>query len=92
VDRLAVLSDHLSIYSIVVIDSLKLVSIINALAKRLMGKIMSDARAWSLWLEEGSLNVRRLFSWLFTSIEMDGEFEAGVEPYIKEEFLMYEHH
>jgi hypothetical protein len=57
-----------------------------------MSEIASDARAWSLWLEEGSLNMRGLFSWLFTSIEMDSEFKAGVEPYIKKEFLMYKHH
>jgi hypothetical protein len=47
VDRLAVLNDRLSIYSIVVIDSLKLVLIIDALMKWLIGEIMSDARAWS---------------------------------------------
>jgi hypothetical protein len=92
VDRSAVPSDHLGIYSIVVIDSLKLVLIMNALAERLMGEIASDARAWSLWLEEGSLNVRKLFSWLFTNIEMNGEFKVGVGPYIEEEFLMYEYY
>jgi hypothetical protein len=36
--------------------------------------------------------MRGLFSWLFTGIEMNGEFKAGVEPYIEKEFLMYEHH
>jgi hypothetical protein len=36
--------------------------------------------------------MRGLFSWLFTSIEMNGEFEAGVRPYIEEKFLMYEHY
>jgi hypothetical protein len=91
-DRPAVPSDRLGIYSTVAIDSLKLVPTTDALAERLVGEIASDARAWSLWLEEGSLNVRGLFSWLFTGIEMDGEFEAGVGPYIEEEFLMYEHH
>jgi hypothetical protein len=73
-------------------DSLKLVPTMNALAERLMGEIACDIRAWSLWLEEGSLNVRGMFSWLFTSIKMDGEFKAEVGQYIKEEFLMYEHH
>jgi hypothetical protein len=92
VDRPAILSDRLGIYSIIAIDSLKLVPIMNALIKRLMGEIISDIRAWSLWLKEGSLNMRELFSWLFTSIEMDDEFKARVRPYIKEEFLMYKHH
>jgi hypothetical protein len=36
--------------------------------------------------------MRELFSWLFISIEMNSEFEARVEPYIKKEFLIYEHH
>jgi hypothetical protein len=36
--------------------------------------------------------MRELFSWLFTSIEMDSEFETGVGSYIKEEFLIYKHH
>jgi hypothetical protein len=38
-------SDHLDIYSIVAIDSLKLVLIIDALMKRLIGEIVNDARA-----------------------------------------------
>jgi hypothetical protein len=44
-DRSAISSDHLGIYSIIAIDSLKLVSTIDTLMKRLISEIASDARA-----------------------------------------------
>ncbi|KAF7505499.1 hypothetical protein GJ744_000746 [Endocarpon pusillum] len=91
-DRPAVPVDRLGIYSTKPISQPQLTAITDSDAARLVKEITGSENAWPIWLEEGSLNVSRIFAWMFVGITIGEKHEAGIGPLIEDEFLMYKHH